>query len=1040
MYAELTCKSNFSFLRGASDAREYIARAAELSIPALGIADLNGVYALPRAYEQIKQLPHIKLISGAEITMRDHPPITLLARDRDAYGILCRLITTAHADKEKGDAQLLMSELLTGLDTPRARGLIAIPTVTDKTDLRLLKELFGGGATGNVRTIQGSRLTLFDSATGSARGNDHRLYLPLCRYLDGLDERRTQEVLARAQAFELPIVAHNDVHYSIPERSRLQDCLTAIREGTNVRKAGFKLFGNSERHLKSPLQMRSLFKDLPQAIQATLDIVESCTFSLNELTYTYPSELIPPGHTPQTYFEELVWKGAHRIYGGIVPAAQAQQIHHEIALIRKLNYSSYFLTIHDIVAFARSQNIICQGRGSAANSICCYLLGITSVDPVKMNLLFERFISEDRGEPPDIDVDFEHERREEVIQFVYERYGRDRAGMVAAVRTYQDRSCFLELSKAVGIPVGTISANELENNFEKIAGSDAPKRAVIEELAEELADFPRHLSIHSGGFTLSEHPIIETVPIEPARMEKRTIVQWDKNDLDTVGLLKVDLLSLGFLTALHKICDLVGIDWATIPDDDPPTYEMICRADTEGTFQIESRAQRSMLPKSQPRTFYDLVVQVAIVRPGPSVGEMVHPYLKRREAERRGVRYQHHDEVFERILGRTYGVPIFQEQVMRIAIERAGFNPSQADRLRRSLAAFRFSESVDHSADQFLAGLLKNGVNSDYAHELFGYLKGYAHYGFPESHAISFAMISYKSAYLKCHYPAEFLCGLINSQPMGFYSVDTLIQSARRAGVVVLPIDPRISGWNAQMEDVGAPMRAVRMGFREVNGLGKEAVEVMIADRNRAPFKDLQDFILRSQFPTAVLERLTMANAFRCFGHDERSTLWKSLVPPVGLPDAETSAQFEQLTLFESISSEHEAFNYSTQGNMMMAIRKDNPTLPPHTSRDLRDAQSKIWLTVSGITIAMQRPPTAKGTCFITLEDEFGTIDMILRKNVYEKYREIVRTQRLLIARGRVQIFGVGRSLQVEEILEPRKKVMGRNLVPGGHPRTLAPF
>jgi error-prone DNA polymerase len=1099
VYAELTCKSNFSFLRGASDSREYIARAAELAIPAVGIADVNGVYALPRAFEQLKHLSHIQLISGAELTIRDHPPIRLIARDRDAYGVLCRLITTAHAGKDKGEAHLLISELIAGLDTPKARGLIAIPTLTAETQLPLLKELFGGGTTGNLRTLQGRTFTRTNPHTGAPRTDDHRLYLPLCRYLDGLDDRRTEDTLTAARAFELPIVAHNDVHYSLPTRRRLQDCLTAIREGTTVKDAGFKLFGNEERYLKSPLQMRSLFKDLPDAIQATLEIAQSCTFSLKELTYRYPSELIPHGQTAQSHFEELVMKGAHRLYRGRIPFDVAEQIEHEFRLIRKLDYASYFLTIHDIVAFARERNIICQGRGSAANSICCYCLGITSIDPVRMNLLFERFISEDRGEPPDIDVDFEHERREEVIQFVYERYGRDHAGMVSAVRTYQERSAFLEISKAVGIPVGTMSAQELERDFDTIAGPEhADKKSVITELVTEVLDFPRHLSIHSGGFTLSADPIIETVPIEPARMEGRTIIQWDKNDLDTTGLLKVDLLSLGFLTALHKISDLVGIDWADIPPEDRATYDMICLAETEGTFQIESRAQRSMLPKTRPRNFYDLVVQVAIVRPGPSVGEMVHPYIKRREDERRGIHYPHHDEIFKKILGRTYGVPIFQEQVMKLAIERAGFTPGEADILRRSLASFRSAENVNAIAERFHEGLLKNGVKPEYAQELFGYLKGYAHYGFPESHAASFAMITYKSAYLKCHYPAEFLCGLINSQPMGFYSVDTLIQCARRAGVVVRPIDPRVSEWDATMEEMDSPYvqidrnphsgakpdqegcvagrvnslsgvrpsaapssiappyapspapprlrrdsipeRAVRMGFREVAGLREEDVQRLIEERRRTPFRDLQDFIVRSQLSTPVLEKLALADAFRCFGQDQRSTLWKSLVPATLLPDAGTQASFEQLSLFQSIQAEHDAFGYSTKGNLMLAIRAENPHLPPHTSRDLRAAKQRITLTVSGITIVMQRPPTAKGTCFITLEDEHGTIDLILRKEVYEKYRAIVTTQRLLIARGKVQIFGVGRSLQVEEILEPGKKVLGRNLVPGGHPRSMGPF
>ena len=1013
MYAELKCKSNFSFLRGASDSREYISRASELGINAVGITDVNGVYALPRAFEEQKHRQNVKLIAGAELTLKDHPPLTLLARDRAAYGVLCRLITTTHQGKEKGEAMLQLSELITHLERPESQGLIALPDLTEKTRLDLLKELF-----------------------------PKRLYLPLCRYLDGLDETRTRFALEHANAFALPIIAHNDVHYALPTRRRLQDCLTAIREGTTVKDAGFKLFGNDERHLKTPLQMRALFRDLPSAIQSTLEISESCSFQLSQLSYTYPRELIPTGFTEQEYFEKLVYEGAHLIYRGLIPLDVEKQIRHEIALIKKMNYAAYFLTIHDIVHFARSQNIICQGRGSAANSICCYVLGITPIDPVRMNLLFERFISENRAEPPDIDVDFEHERREEVIQYVYARYGRERAGMISAVRTYQSRSAFLEISKAVGIPVGTISAQELERNFESIAGEEAHKRPVIEALVAELTDFPRHLSIHSGGFTLSEHPIIETVPIEPARMVNRTIIQWDKNDLDTVGLLKVDLLALGFLTALHKICDLIGMDRRNIPAEDKKTYDMICAADTEGTFQIESRAQRSMLPKTMPRNFYDLVVQVAIVRPGPSVGEMVHPYIQRRMAERRGVHYRYHDEVFKKILSRTYGVPIFQEQVMKLAIECAGFTPSEADQLRRSLASFREVESVDKIAERFFNGLIQNGVHENYAKELFSYLKGYAHYGFPESHAASFAIITYQSAYLKCHYPAEFLCGLINSQPMGFYSVDSLIQSAKRSGVTVLPLDPRYSMWDATMETCASSpkWRAVRMGFGEVRGLSKEAVTKLIEERERKPFQHLQDFLTRSGLPRAVLETLALGDAFRCFGHDQRLTLWSAIANTTLIPEGAPQASFEQMTLFETMRSEHEAFSYSTRGNIMMAIRAENPNLPKCTSRDLKAARYKKWITLSGVTIVMQRPPTAKGACFITLEDEFGTMDLILRKEVYEKYRDIITTQRLIVASGQVQIFGVGRSLQVNKISEPAKKVEGRNLTPGGHPRSMEPF
>jgi len=1055
-YIELKCKSNFSFLRGASDSRDYVRRAQELGIPAIGITDVNGVYGLPRAHEVLRDFPGVKLISGAELTLKDHPPITLLARDRAAYGTLCRLITRAHASTQnKESACLTLDELSEFATLPEASGLIAIPDLVlssnaPQTALGFLKDHFG-----------------------------ERLFLPLTRALDGMDGQRTRLALEVARRYGLRIVATNDVHYHAPERRPLQDCLTCIREGTDLRHAGFKLFGNDERYLKSPLQMTELFRDLPDALQASLDIAESCTFSLKELKYVYPMEWIPEGHTSQSYFESLVWAGAHEEYPGGIPLPVIHTIEKEFKLIRKLDYSSYFLTIYDIVKFARSKNILCQGRGSAANSVCCYFLGITAVNPVEMNLLFERFLNEHRAEPPDIDVDFEHERREEVIQWIYERYGRERAGMVAAVRTYQRRSSFLELSKAVGIPVGTISASELADDFEKHAGSDTDKRGLIEHLSQELEDFPRHLSIHSGGFTLSQNPLTETVPIQPARMENRTIVQWDKNDLDTVGLLKIDVLSLGFLTALHKVCDLISLTlgrpfhWREIPPDDDATYDMICRAETEGTFQIESRAQRSMLTRTRPRTFYDLVVQVAIVRPGPNVGEMIHPYIKRKEAERRGIPYQLNDPILERILGRTYGVPIFQEQIMQLAIEKAGFSPGEADQLRRSLGLIRAAGDVQRVSQRLRQGLIDHGVSAAYADELLGYVKGYSHYGFPESHAASFASISYKSAYLKRHYPAEFLCGLINSQPMGFYPVDTLVNAAKREGVKVLPIHPQFSDWDAKMEggaQTGLPL-AVRMGFRNVRGLSREGFAVCEHERTRKPFTDLLDFVQRSRFSREVIESLSLADAFACFGLDPRHTLWEAIehqtlfdrheqaqlplfsheeaAPSLSAPSPRTPSPsalsleriplFSSMTLYEAMMAQYQAMGYSIHGNLMRGLRAENPKLPRATSETLRQARNGYTLTLSGILMVIQRPPTAKGTCFLTLEDEFGSIDAVLSSEVFERDRNTISNHRILQLTGRVQVAGTAHTLRVSRVNAPQltHSIRGKNVYHGMHPREL---
>jgi error-prone DNA polymerase len=1021
MFVELKCKSNFSFLRGASDAREYVERASELRMPAVAISDINGVYGLPRAYEACKIFQDVKLIAGAELTLRGHPPLTLIAKTRKAYGILCKLLTSLHAGKEKGEGYLTLDQLnvCTGED------LIAIPDLTATTDLKNLKDIFGAS-----------------------------LYLPLCRYLDGMDAERTELALEQASEYGIKIVATNEVHYHTASRSRLQDCLTCVREGVHLRNAGFKLFQNDQRYLKSPLQMRALFKDMPEAITETLEIADQCSFSLAELKYTYPQEFLPPGQTAQKYFEELVLRGAHKIYRGNISAAVDAQIQHEFRLIEKLGYANYFLTIYDIVEFAKSRNIICQGRGSAANSICCYCLGITAIDPVRMKLLFERFMSEERAEPPDIDVDFEHERREEVIQYIYQRYGRDRAAMVCAVRTYRSRSAFLELSKAIGVPVGVMTAKALEQNFANIAGKDADKLPVIQDLVQELKEFPRHLSIHSGGFTLSADPIIETVPVEPARMKDRTIIQWDKNDLDTIGLLKIDVLSLGFLTALHKCCDLLRMDWRHIPPEDKATYAMICKAETEGTFQIESRAQKAMLVRTHPKTFYDLVVQVAIVRPGPSVGQMIRPYLERREATRRGRPYKLPDPSLESALGRTYGVPIFQEQTMKIAIEKAGFNPGEADQLRRALAAWRSAEAVETMGKKLYAGLLKNGISKEWADELFNYLKGYAHYGFPESHAASFALIAYNSAYLKCHHPAEFLCALLNSQPMGFYSIDTLINDAKRRGVKVLPVHPNVSDWDTRME---GPM-TLRMGFRNVRKIREEDIrhfnernereltesdikskvskedweksfQVLLAERNAAPFKNLTDFLQRTRFPAAVIELMALADVFACFGMDQRHSFWKSLefkklyhnekVKQLSLFEVNPAGEkaenvFKPMTLYEQICAEYRALGYSLHGNAMTALRQMIPELPKMNSKEVRLLKHKEKVSFAGIMTVLQRPPPAKGTAFITLEDEHGSVDTIAKNEIFEMYAHIIQNNRFLIFHGHIQRIGTGCSIILE--------------------------
>ena len=848
-YVELRAKSNFSFLTGASHPEELAQTAIALGLKGLAITDLSGVYGMPRAYKETREHKDFKLIVGAELEFLDHMPLTLLARSKTAYALICRIITLGKSQSEKGRCELKLEVFLDfSAKHPGLNELILL--AGPQSEFAKLQERFS--------------LT--------------QIYLPLTMYLDGKDKKRTKEAFEISKKYGVKLVASNDVYYHRKTRKIVQDVLVSIRENKALSEVGFLLNANAERYLKSPLEMNELYKDFPELLTRTLEIAESCSFSPSELKYRYPSEWIPKDFTGQSYLEHLVWREAPERYKDGMSERIRSQVLHELKLISELGYADYFLTIYDIVEFAKQKNILCQGRGSAANSIVCYILGVTAIDPIQMNLLFERFMSHERGEPPDIDIDFEHERREEVIQYIYQKYGRDRAAMVSAVVTYRYRSAFREVCKAFGVGVGALSAKKVERSFDELTKShpDQKKlRAQIDSIAEEIQGFPRHLSIHSGGFTLSADPIIDLVPVEPARMDGRSIIQWDKYDLDTLGLIKVDVLSLGMLSALRKCLELTKKKLYEIPHDDQKTYEMISRGDTVGTFQIESRAQMSMLGRLQPKNFYDLVIEVAIVRPGPIVGNMVHPYLKRRRGLEKIV---YPNKIVENILGKTMGVPLFQEQVMKLAIELAGFSGGEADQLRKSINAWRTSAPIGVMANRLRDGMIKAGMTKEFSDQIFEQIQGFSHYGFPESHAASFALLAYASSYLKAHHPAEFTCSLINSQPMGFYRNDTLIYDALRNGVEVLPVSVLHSVWDCQIE---APQK-LRLGFRITNGLAKKDIDDLIQERSLKTFASLADFIQRSKIRKDVLGRIALAGLRRnqrCASHVHAASAGRRRAP-----------------------------------------------------------------------------------------------------------------------------------------------------------------
>ena len=1054
-YFELQCRTNFSFLEGASHPEEIVNEAAKKGLSGVAVTDRNGVYGLPKAFSAQKEIAGFRLISGSEVSLCDFPSVTMLAETKSGYGWMCRILSRAHEGKEKTNAHLTFEELLAFVQSPRARELTYLINAPLSSVASRYQE-----TSEDVASKMGTHWGWdFEKRLGSlAESLSGKVYFPVRRHLDGLDRRRWEQALHLRSVAGVKLVATNDVHYHNQERARLQSVLTCIRKGVRLCDAGYHLFGNAERFLKSPLEMAELFRHEPELLRETEVIVERCAFTLSELRYRYPSEWIPEGMTAQMFLNDLSWRGAEWRYPGGIPEKVRAQMKRELELVARLEFADYFLTIWDIVQYARGKNILCQGRGSAANSIVCYCLGITAIDPVQMNLLFERFISAERGEPPDIDVDFEHERREEVIQYIYEKYGRDRAAMVATVIRYRSRSALREVTKVFDTPDGQMTSelNQVLSTFRhprdaprnlrdrlsrtananktqvasvgsKLLGQKSSEKSALpwDCFVQEIRDFPRHLGIHSGGFTLSADPMIEIVPIEPARMEKRTVIQWDKYDLDIVGLLKVDVLSLGMLTAIKKTMDLVGIrELADIPPDDPETYKMIQRADTVGVFQIESRAQMNMLGRLQPKNFYDLVIEVAIVRPGPIVGKMVHPYLKRR---RKLEAATSPDPRLEPILGKTLGVPIFQEQIMQIAIQMAGFSPGEADQLRRAIGAWRSSGSLEKWGRRLQHGLLDCGLPPEWVERIFLQIQGFAEYGFPESHAASFALITYASCFLKRHHAAAFTASLVNSQPMGFYSVSSLFEEAKRSGVKILPICLYQSQWDCTIE-----AGAIRSGLRLVHGLPKASAQKVVVERELRPFRDLHDFLYRIRIRSNVLQKMALMGLFQIFGYTEREALWAVVSYQVlnhqegeqlhlwsqlrDVPSDSNREWIGPLNALEKMKYDYEGFGLSLSGHPMSLFRQLTRKLPKLRLLEIRKQKHGVWTVAAGLVIVRQRPGTAKGTTFATLEDETGLLDLILHREVSERYKEVFLTHSFVIARGILQRDHFSVSLVVKHI------------------------
>ena len=1045
MYAPLFCKSSFSFLEGASQPEELIEAAAGFGLKSIALTDRDGVYGIVEAHVAAKEAG-VKLIVGSEISIDDGSTVVLLATNRAGYANLCRLITLGRRRSEKGSSVVGWREVY-----EHAPDLVA---------------LWGG-----ERSLLTKEPDPFFVGSGLKEAFGDRLYAMAARHRRAEEPRQEARLRQRAAKLSIPVLAAHEVLYHQKARRPLQDVFTALRYKVKLSEAGRLLKPNDEHALKTAVAFRRLFEDDAAAIARTEEVAARCSFSLDQLRYRYPAEALPDGATSSEWLRTLAFRGAAERYPHGVPRAVVDQVAKELALIEDLDYGGYFLTMWEIVRFCRESGILCQGRGSAANSTVCYVLGITAVDPVALGLLFERFLSKERAEPPDIDLDIEHDRREEVIQHVYAKYGRTHAAMVANVIRYRVRSAVREVGKVLGVPETALDRvskilpmyGDVDPSAFAHAGLD-PEHTTHQHLirlASELLDFPRHLSIHPGGFLLGHEPVATIVPIENGSMPDRTVIQWDKDMIEELGLFKVDLLGLGALNQLHKGFDLLrrhkhlDLSLATIPKEDPATYDMICASDTVGVFQIESRAQMAMLPRLRPRTYYDLVIEVSIVRPGPITGGMVHPYLKRRSGEEPVV-YPH--ACLEPVLAKTLGVPLFQEQVIRLAMVAADYTPGEADQLRRDMAAWRKTGRIERHRERLVSRMTAKGIEEEFALRVFEQIRGFGEYGFPESHAASFALIAYATAWMRRHHLDVFICSLLNAQPMGFYTPSTIIDDGKRRGLTVRPVDVTVSDWECTLEEKGAlpfflqssPDTALqenrgvplffpmRLGLRYVKGLHEATARRILEARTERGFASIDDVVRRAKLDDGTTARLAESGAFSAFEANRRGALWagkksSKLTAKMGtvpyssdkrypgslaeergqspflssrldLPSHESPAAFADLSVYESIGWDYATQNLSPQGHPLEPLRAGMRAKRLPDANEVRAMPDGRRTHYAGLVICRQRPGTASGVVFLTLEDETGFVNVVVWAKVYEQCRVLVKTASFLGVTGRLQV------------------------------------